>query len=110
MNETKSIREAVGNMPLFEALKKSDYQVYHDTYTSAVEGALDFAERNGYEYDKEETATTIGTGPAKPSEGKTNKFTITLYKGEKEQRKGLQFQVYNRGTNRNTYELNAYIS
>jgi len=89
---------------------KSDYELYHDTYTSAADEALALAKRMGYETDDSETFDIIGTGPKKPSKGKTVKLSIPLYKGGKKQRKALHFQVYNRDTDRNTYELNAYIS
>jgi len=89
---------------------KQDYQLYHDTYTSAVYAALAYATQNGYEHDPEEAAIEIGMGPRKPSKGKTNSITLPLYKKDKVQRKALHFQVYNRGVSRNTYELNAYIS
>ena len=98
---------------LKEAQKKSDYEIYHDSYTSATQTAIDFAIRNGYLTDDEETFKKIGTGPAKPGRGKTNRIDIKLYKGEvgdlKKTKRVLHFQVYNRETNKNTYELNAYI-
>lgn len=87
--------------------KKSDYEVYHKSYTSAINAALDYAEKQGYEYDKEETAHKIGMGPKKPRDGFTNRFTITLYKDGKKQRKSLQISVYGMG---DKYELNAYVS
>jgi hypothetical protein len=86
---------------------KSDYETYHDSYTSAINSALEYAEARGYEYDQDETATKIGFGPARPRDGKTNRFTITLYKNGKEQRKALQIQVTHLGKK---YELNAYIN
>jgi hypothetical protein len=106
-------------------LSESKYPVYHKSYTSAINTALEYAEKQGYEYDPEETASVIGLGPKKPSAGKTNRFTISLTKGGKPQRKALHIQVYNMGTfKRNTdgsqtrsmwggsneYELNTYIS
>jgi hypothetical protein len=87
--------------------KKEDYKIYHDSYTSAINSALNYAEKKGYEYDKEESAEKIGLGPKKPSEGKTNKFSINLTKDGKPQRKNLQIQVYGMG---NKYELNCYIN
>jgi hypothetical protein len=86
---------------------KFDYKVYHDTYTSAINSALEYAEARGYEYDKDETATKIGFGPARPRNGRTNRFTITLFKNGREQRKALQIQVTDLGKK---YELNAYIN
>jgi hypothetical protein len=90
-----------------EFINESKYQVYHNSYTSAVNTALDYAESQGYTYDKDETFTTIGLGNRKPQEGDTNKFTITLYKNGKEQKKALQIQIYGMG---NRYELNTYIA
>jgi hypothetical protein len=90
-----------------EFVNESKYQVYHNSYTSAVNAALEYAEKQGYSYDREETATEIGMGPKKPDDGKTNKFSITLYKDGKEQKKALQIQIYGMG---NRYELNTYIS
>ncbi len=87
--------------------EKSKYETYHKSYTSAIEAALEYAEKQGYEYDKEETAHKIGMGPKKPSEGKTNRFSIELSKDGKVQRKQLHIQVYGMG---DKYELNAYIS
>ncbi len=105
-------------------LSEGKYQVYHYTYTSAVNAALEYAEKQGYEYDPEETASKIGLGPKKPSAGKTNRFSISLTKGGKPQRKMLHMQIYNMGTykrnqdgsktrsmygGQNEYELNTYI-
>ena len=87
--------------------KKSDYQVYHNMYSSAIDAALEYAESQGYMYNKEETAVKIGMGPKKPGDGFTNRFTITLFKDGKEQKKALQISIYGMG---NKYELNAYIA
>ena len=85
---------------------KSDYEVYHKSYTSAIEAARAYAEKKGYEINNDDAFTKIGMGPRKPSEGKTNRFDIELSKDGKVQRKRLQIQVYGM---RNSYELNAYI-
>ena len=85
---------------------KSDYEVYHKSYTSAINAAKEYAEKKGYEINDEDSFRQIGMGPRKSSEGKTNKFSIELSKGGKVQRKKLQIQVYGM---RNSYELNAYI-
>ena len=85
---------------------KSDYEVYHKSYTSAIQAAKAYAEKKGYEINDDDSFRQIGMGPRKPSEGKTNKFSIELSKDGKVQRKKLQIQVYGM---RNSYELNAYI-
>ena len=85
---------------------KSDYEVYHKSYTSAIQAAKAYAEKKGYEINDDDSFRQIGMGPRKPSEGKTNKFSIELSKDGKVQRKKLQIQVYGM---KNSYELNAYI-
>ena len=87
--------------------KKSAYEVYHRSYTDAINTALEYAESQGYTYDKEEIAIKIGMGPKRPGDGFTNRFTITLYKDGKEQKKDLQISVYGMGSK---YELNVYIA
>jgi hypothetical protein len=90
--------------PIKEA--KAPYEVYHKSYTSAIEAAREYAEKKGFEIDNDDSFTKIGMGPRKPSEGKTNKFSIQLSKDGKLQRKQLHIQVYGM---KNSYELNAYI-
>ena len=104
---------------------KSDYAVYHKTYTSAIQSAREYAEKKGYEIDDEDSFRQIGMGPKKPSDGKTNRFSIQLTKDGKPQKKHLHIQVYGMGTykrnpdgsktrslhgGQNEYELNAYIN
>lgn len=105
---------------------KSEYPVYHFTYTSAINAAKEYAEKKGYEVDDEDSFRKIGTGPRKPSAGKTNRVSVELTKGGKPQKKLLHIQVYNMGTfkrdntdgsyiksmhgGQERYELNAYIN
>jgi hypothetical protein len=84
-----------------------NYETYHDTYSSAIREALEYVERRGYETEGDDVWNNISVGPKKPSEGETNKITLTLYKNGKEQRKALHIQVYNTGKK---YELNVYIN
>jgi hypothetical protein len=97
---------------MFKELFESDYVLYHDTYTSAVQEAERFVIKQGYELDKEEMADEIGMGPGKPKPGKTVKHTLQLYKNGSpiKGKKRFHFQVYNRGQKGHTYELNAYIA
>jgi len=85
---------------------KAPFEVYHKSYTSAIEAARAYAEKKGFEIDNDDAFTKIGVGPKKPSEGKTNSFSIRLSKDGKEQKKQLHIQVYGM---KNSYELNAYI-
>ena len=82
-------------------------QVYHNTFSSAVQTAGEYAKSKGYELNDDEWFNTIATGPKKPQEGETNRYTLTLYKDGKEQRKALHIQVYGM---KNKYELNTYIA
>ena len=97
-------------MSFKQFLKESEYTIYHNTYTSAVEEISKYASKKNLTLDSEEMATEIGTGPAKPKEGKTNKISLTLTKDGKVQKKMLQIQVFNRGTSSKEFELNCYIA
>ena len=86
--------------------EKHDLETYHKSYTSAINAAKEYAEKKGYEINDDDSFTKIGMGPRKPSEGKTNRFSIELSKDGKVQKKMLQIQVYGM---KNSYELNCYI-
>lgn len=94
---------------------KDDYEIYHSSYTSAVQEIKKFAKNHGYTFgETKEDADNqlfdvIGTGPSKPSPGKTNKINLEIWKGKKKQKKELHAQVYNRGVSNKTFELNMYI-
>ena len=99
LSEGKKIQKSVT-----EAQAK--YDIYHNSYTSAIQSAREYAEKQGYEINNDDSFTKIGLGPRKPSEGKTNRFSIELSKDGKVQKKMLQIQVYGM---KNKYELNCYI-
>ena len=110
MKLKKQVNTKMKNVKMFEqfiAEAKSDYQVYHNTYSSAVDAALEYAKSRGYDVVEDDVWHQISVGPKKPSEGKTNKATIGLEKDGKPQRKALHIQIYGMGER---YELNAYIS
>lgn len=89
---------------------KHRYDVYHETFTSAVSAARSFAESQGYEINEDDWWSEITTGRGRPKEGKTTSASIGLFKNGKEHKKALQIQVYNLGNSHNkTYELNCYI-
>jgi len=95
---------------LDEKAGKFDYIVHHDSFTSAVGEARRIAELKGFELDEEDWSNYITFGDGRPKSGKTFKATIGLFKNGKELKKpALHIQVYNRETERNTYELNTYI-
>ena len=86
---------------------KKDFRIHHKSYTSAMQEAYAFAEKNGYQVDEESIFQEVTTGRGKPSVGETRKHSLLLMKGDKIQRKALQVQVY--GMESGTYELNVYI-
>jgi hypothetical protein len=104
VNENRQINKIIKRTILEE---KKSYEIYHNSYTSAVTEAKEYAERRGYEINDEDSFRKIGMGPKKPSEGKTNSFSIELFKDGKEQKKMLHIQIYGM---KNKYELNAYIN
>jgi hypothetical protein len=75
--------------------EKTDYEIYHKDYSSAVQTAIKQAEKRGYEVDMDDWHDKVATGPKKPSSGKTNSFSINLMKDGKASKKKLQMQVYN---------------
>jgi len=85
--------------------KKDSYPLYHKTYSDAMAAAYAYAKKQGYEVDMDDVDRKVASGPRKPSNGKTNSFTLKL-KGEK--RKMLAVQVTNLDNKR--YELNTYIT
>ena len=87
--------------------EKTDYEIYHKDYSSAVQTAIKQAEKRGYEVDMDDWHDKVATGPKKPSSGKTNSFSINLMKDGKASKKKLQMQVYNMDNQK--YELNMYI-
>ena len=87
--------------------EKAKYDLYHKTYSDAVQHAADVAKKQGYEVDQDSWDSEISFGQRKPSAGKTVSKKVKLTKGGKEQRKQLHIQVY--GMDSGKYELNMYI-
>jgi len=95
---------------LFESFvnEKSDFPVYHNLYSSAINAVEAYANSKGYQLDAEEYGNAYVDAFFKPNEGRTKKDTLTLYKNGKEQKKALHVQIYNRGADK--FELNMYIN
>lgn len=89
---------------------KDEYTLYHNSLTSAIQEAERYVKRKGYVMDAESLGEKVGLGPKKPSKGKTNSYHIDLTKGGKPQKVKAHIQVFNRGTPKNMYELNVYVS
>jgi len=89
-------------------VKKKGYEVYHNSFSSAVQTASDYAEAKGYTVSEDDWFNQISTGPRKPDDGKTNRYSISLTLKNKPSKKNLNIQVFNMGNGR--YELNCYIA
>lgn len=83
------------------------YEIYHDSFTSAMAEAVRVANSKGFEIDELDWFNKVTVGPKKPSEGVTNRYIIGLLKDGKESKKALAVQVYGM---RLKYELNCYVS
>lgn len=96
---------------LMNEARAQQFQVYHPSLTSAIQAVEKYAKDQGYTLDDEQMAMRVGLGPAKPKAGKTTRYQLSVYdKDGNEIKKKLNAQVYNRGVDGNTYELNVYIS
>lgn len=83
------------------------YEIYHDTFSQAVQEAEAYALSCGYTVNENDWFNQINTGSGKPAEGETKRFSIELMKGDKETNKKLNIQVYGM---KQLYELNCYVS
>lgn len=95
---------------LDEARKDASADLYFNTYSAAVQHARAQAEKKGFEVVEDDWFNQVTTGKGKPGRGKTTRHTLKLTKNGKPVRQGLSIQVYNRDTDKNTYELNFYVS
>ena len=90
---------------------KSDYSLYHDSFTACATEARRVAESQGYQVCERNWETEIcfngKYSRARPDVWAVHRFTVALEKNEKPQRKALHFQVYGMAT---CFELNAYIN
>jgi len=85
-----------------EGLQEADYELYHKTFSGAMQHAYAHAKKRGYIVDPDEIDNKVATGPKKPSSGKTNKYILGTNKKQK-----LHVQVANLDNKR--FELNMYI-
>jgi len=85
-----------------EEKKGSDYELYHKTFSAAMQHAYAVAKKKGYTVDPDEIDNKVASGPRKPSSGKTNRYILGTDKKQK-----LHVQVANLDNKR--YELNMYI-
>jgi hypothetical protein len=89
--------------------KMSKYDLYHNTYSEAVQASYEYARENGYEVSEDDIFDVVAVGTKKPTPDSTVRFSLPLYKNGKESKKHLHVQVYNRDTKTKPYELNVYV-
>ena len=94
----KKQRERAG----LDEARKSDYQLYHKDFSSAMQHAYEVAKKRGYIVDKDDIDNKVATGPRKPSSGKTNRYILGTDK-----KQNVHIQVANLDNKR--YELNMYV-
>ena len=91
--------------------KKPELQVYHPSYSSAVQHAEKHLNASGYEIHPDDWFHHVNSGPSKPAEGKTVSLHIPLHKNGIPSKKVAHIQVYNRGNDiANNHELNVYAN
>ena len=88
--------------PNEETINEADYELYHKTFSAAMQHAYAHAKKKGFTVDPNEIDNKVATGPKKPSKGKTNRYILGTDK-----KKNLHVQVANLDDKR--FELNMYI-
>jgi len=102
IEDNKKRREAQRKRAGLDEARKSDYELYHKDFSSAMQHAYDVAKKRGYTVDPKEIDDKVATGPRKPSNGKSNRYILGTDK-----KQHLHVQVANLDNKR--YELNMYI-
>jgi len=90
-----------GEQGIEEKKSATGYELYHKTFSDAMQHAYAHAKSKGFVVDPKEIDDKVATGPKKPSSGKTNRYSL------KAGRKKVEIQVANLDNKR--YELNMYI-
>ena len=84
------------------AKSATGYELYHKTFSAAMQHAYRAARKMGYIVDSDDIDSKVSTGPKKPSSGKTNSYILGTQK-----KQNLHVQVANLDNKR--FELNMYI-
>jgi len=87
----------------------TQYNIYHNTYSGAIQEVIRFVNHNQYELDNDQVFQITGIDNSRPKNGQTTRFSLYIYKNGVKNKKCVHVQVFNRGTNTNNYELNMYI-
>ena len=94
-------KQAMEEVEIEEKKSATGYELYHKTFSDAMQHAYAHAKSKGFVVDPKEIDDKVATGPKKPSSGKTNRYSL------KAGRKKVEIQVANLDNKR--YELNMYI-
>ena len=97
-----SVRPQADMSNLQAGKSSSGYELYHKTFSAAMQHAYRFAKKKGYTVDSDDIDSKVASGPKKPSSGKTNKYILGTNK-----KQNVHIQVTNLDNKR--YELNMYI-
>ena len=108
-SEAKKARLGLKAEEVIDEAKKDSYQIYHPTYSSAVQHAEKHLNKQGFDIHPDDWFHHVNAGPSKPAEGKTVSLHIPLHKDGVPSKKVAHIQVYNRGNDlANNHELNMY--
>ena len=83
--------------------------IYHPTYSEALSEMKTNVIERGFYIDDDVWFNVIACGSKRPRDGETTRLKVPLHKDDKPTRKYVEVQVYNRGTDKNPFELNMYI-
>ena len=97
-----SMRPQADMANIKSAKSATGYEIYHKTFSAAMQHAYRAARKMGYIVDSDDIDSKVASGPKKPSSGKTNKYILGTQK-----KQNLHVQVANLDNKR--YELNMYI-
>ena len=97
----KGIKAKKEEVEIEEKKAATGYELYHKTFSDAMQHAYAHAKTKGFIVDPKEIDDKVAVGPKKPSSGKTNRYAL------KAGRKTVHIQVANLDNKR--YELNMYI-
>ena len=108
---SRKVAKHTGLGESLDEAKKPEFQVYHPSYSSAVQNAEKHLNAQGFEIHPDDWFHHVNSGPTKPAEGKTVSLHIPLHKNGIPSKKVAHIQVYNRGNDlANNHELNMYTN
>lgn len=88
---------------------KSEYDLYHSQYTSAIHHALAHHAAKGLNVHDDDYFNHVSVGPRKPIEGQTVTHHVPAT-DDKGNQHFIHMQIYNRGADKKPFELNTYSS